>query len=147
MAAGLRFAPLEPDPVLFDPEQTGDFAKELAKEAAKEQLPPWCSWIGWLDGIPVTMGGFTGPPTEDGTVEIGYLTFTDHQGRGHATALTGFLVATARRGGVARIIAHTLSEPNASTRVLEKNGFVRDGEAHDPDAGTVWRWSLCVAEA
>ena len=83
----LRFAPLEPDPVLFDPTQTGDFASELAEAARQEQVPPWCSWIASRGEAPVAMGGFEGPPAPDGTVEIGYLTLTDHQGQGFATAL------------------------------------------------------------
>ena len=39
-----------------------------------------------------------------------------------------------------RIRAHTLPEPNASTRILEKLGFVKCGDAIDPDAGLVLRW-------
>ena len=142
MAGGLRFAPLEPDPILFDPAQTGDFARELAEAARQEQVPPWCSWIGWLGGVPVAMGGFKGPPAPDGTVELGYLTFTDHQGQGHATAMARFLVAKAREHGIADVIAHTLPETNASTRVLEKNGFFRDGMGLDDDVGEVWRWRV-----
>ena len=137
-----RFSPLEPDPILFDPAQTGDFAKELAEAARQQQVPPWCSWIAWLDAAPVAMGGFKGPPAPDGTVEIGYLTFANRQGQGHATAIAGFLIGEARAHGVARVIAHTLPETNASTRVLEKNGFVRDGMGHDDDVGEVWRWRL-----
>ena len=144
LAGNHRFAPLEPDPILFDPAQTGDFAKELAEAARQEQVPPWCSWIAWLGEAPVAMGGFKGPPASDGTVEIGYLTFTDLQGRGHATALTGFLVAKAREHGASAVIAHTLPETNASTRVLEKNGFARDGIGHDDDVGEVWRWRLAA---
>jgi RimJ/RimL family protein N-acetyltransferase len=41
---------------------------------------------------------------------------------------------------VHRIRAHTLPEPNASTRILEKLGFLKSGDAMDPDAGPVWRW-------
>jgi RimJ/RimL family protein N-acetyltransferase len=40
---------------------------------------------------------------------------------------------------VERVIAHTRPERNASTRVLEKSGFQRDGEIVDPVFGLVWR--------
>jgi len=126
--------------VLFDPGQTGDFASELAQAARQEQVPPWCSYIGWQGAAPVTMGGFKGPPNEAGEVELGYLTFAAHQGRGHACAIAAFLVSVARDAGVPAIIAHTLPETNASTRVLEKTGFVRDGDGLDEDVGLVWRW-------
>lgn len=138
--AGLRFAPLEPDPILFDPSQTGAFATELAAAAQQAQVPPWCSWIAWRDDAPVAMGGFKGPPDEAGAVEIGYLAFTSHRGQGHASALAAFLVKLARGEGAAAVVAHTLTEANASTRVLEKAGFARDGIGHDDDVGTVWRW-------
>jgi ribosomal-protein-alanine N-acetyltransferase len=36
--------------------------------------------------------------------------------------------------------AHTLPNPNASTRVLTKCGFHRVGEVIDPEDGLVWRW-------
>jgi hypothetical protein len=38
------------------------------------------------------------------------------------------------------VLAHTLAEPNASVRVLEKAGFARDGERTDVNLGTLWRW-------
>jgi [ribosomal protein S5]-alanine N-acetyltransferase len=40
------------------------------------------------------------------------------------------------------ITAHTLPAENASTGVLRRLEFVRDGEATDPDEGSVWRWTL-----
>jgi len=49
------------------------------------------------------------------------------------------------RGGMPSI-AHTLPEPNASTRILEKVGLRRDGEARDPEVGVVWRWARPTGE-
>ena len=42
--------------------------------------------------------------------------------------------------GVA-LLAHTPAEPNASTRVLERAGFTRDGVLTHPDV-ELWRWRL-----
>jgi RimJ/RimL family protein N-acetyltransferase len=43
---------------------------------------------------------------------------------------------------VRKIIAHTLPETSASTRVLEKVGMTYVGEVIDPEDGRVWRWEL-----
>jgi hypothetical protein len=57
------------------------------------------------------------------------------------------LVSIARERGAGAVIAHTLPEVNSSTSVLVRNGFVRDGEATDPDEGTVWRWRFELGTA
>jgi [ribosomal protein S5]-alanine N-acetyltransferase len=89
--------------------------------------------VGW--------GGFKGPP-RDGVVELGYEIAESRQGRGLATAATRAMVAEAFADERVRtVVAHTLTEPNASNRVLEKVGFRWDGEV--TQAGrVVWRYSL-----
>lgn len=94
------------------------------------------------DGALVGNGGWKGPPDHDGTVEIGYAVAPSRQQRGIATAAVRELVQRARRAGVRTVLAHTLAEPNASTKVLERCGFVRTAELIDPDDGPVWRWML-----
>jgi [ribosomal protein S5]-alanine N-acetyltransferase len=89
--------------------------------------------VGW--------GGFKGPPS-DGVVELGYEVAESHRGRGIATAATRAMLAEAFADeAVTTVIAHTLPEPNASTRVLEKAGFRFDGEARE-DGDVVWRFAL-----
>jgi len=84
---------------------------------------------------------FKGPPTADGSVEIAYFTYPGFEGRGYATAMATKLIALASGSpAVRRVIAHTLPEPNASTRVLQKAGMTFAGEVIDPDDGRVWRW-------
>ena len=86
--------------------------------------------------------GFTHGPEADGTVEIAYFTFPEFEGRGFATAMAKALLARALQSGVVReVLANTLPEPNASTRILEKVGLRRIGEGYDSDAGRVWRWA------
>ena len=87
-------------------------------------------------------GGFKGGPNDNGEVEIGYLTFPQFEAQGVATAIAAAMIAIAKREKIAAVSAHTLAEENASTTVLRRNGFVRDGESHDPDEGVVWRWRL-----
>jgi ribosomal-protein-alanine N-acetyltransferase len=85
--------------------------------------------------------GFKGPPGDDGAVEIAYSIDPKHQNHGYATEAAAALALYAQiRGTVRAVRAHTLPEPNASSRVLTKCGFVRIGEVIDPEDGLVWRW-------
>jgi RimJ/RimL family protein N-acetyltransferase len=91
----------------------------------------------------VGSAGFKGPPDASGVVEIAYGIAPGFQNRGYATeaakALVDFAFANA---DVTLVRAHTLPEPNASTRVLLKCGFHHAGGVVDPDDGPVWRWEL-----
>ena len=138
----LILRPCAGEPELFDPAVTGQFFEQMAALAATAQVPPWCGYIGWREGTPLGFGGFVGQPDQHGTAEIGYLTFPAHEGQGVASAVAAGLIAIAREQEIRAVIAHTLPEENASTAVLRHNGFARDGEAVDPDEGTVWRWRL-----
>lgn len=85
--------------------------------------------------------GFKGPPGDDGAVEIAYGLSPEYQGKGYATEAAAALVSYAFSHGQVRVVrAHTLPEPNASTRVLTKCGFHRVGEVVDLEDGLVWRW-------
>ena len=105
------------------------------------------SWTGFLavDRACDTDGratcGFKSSPDANGTVDIAYFTFPNFEGRGVASAMATGLVECARGSiGVRRLLAHTLPEQNASTRILEKVGFLRTGGVVDPEDGPVWRW-------
>ncbi len=85
--------------------------------------------------------GFKGPPDDHGVVEIAYGIASVFQGRGYATEAADACTAFAFADGRVRLVrAHTLPTRNASTRVLEKCGFMRTGEVEDPEDGPVWRW-------
>ena len=114
----------------------------MAEIAVQEHVPPWCGYMAWRDGDAVGFATFKGAPTSDGEVEIAYLTFPACEGTGVATHAAEILIEIARNQGVQQAIAHTLPHVNASTSVLRKIGFVRDGEADDPEEGLVWRWKL-----
>src|SRR4051812_356976 len=88
----------------------------------------WGTRLFVLDGphrrTLIGMGGYKGGPSATGSVEIGYAIAPAFRGRGLATEASRQLIA----GGFAdprvkAIEAHTLAQPNASTRVLEKLGF------------------------
>jgi RimJ/RimL family protein N-acetyltransferase len=93
------------------------------------------------DSVVIGAGSFKGPPGLDGVVEIAYGVVPDYQGQGYATEAAQALTVFAFRDGcVAAVRAHTLPEPNASTRVLVKCGFRFVGDRVDPEDGLVWRW-------
>ena len=104
--------------------------------------------LSTLLNLPVLVGwgGFKGPP-EDGVVELGYELAEARQGAGLATAATrAMLEESFADDRVIAVIAHTLAEPNASNRVLEKAGFSRDGQAEE-DGTPLWRYALLVRPA
>ena len=129
-----------------------------------EVSPEWLARVRALTGAdPWTLGfavvhraratvigscGYKGPPDADGIVEISYGIDPDHQGKGYATEAAEALVIYAFGDSRVRVVrAHTLPEPNASTRVLTKCGFRYIGEVIDPEDGLVWRWQKLQGEA
>jgi RimJ/RimL family protein N-acetyltransferase len=90
-------------------------------------------------------GGFVAP----GTVEIGYAITRSCWGHGHATAAVRALLAIAAGvPEIEQILAHTPLDRPASGRVLEKAGFVADGEVEDEHDGVairVRRWHANAA--
>jgi RimJ/RimL family protein N-acetyltransferase len=105
---------------------------------------PWVFGYGVVHretGTVVGTAGFKGPPDDQGVVEIAYGIVPSHEGRGLATEVAGALVDFAFDSGAVRTVrAHTLPQPNASTRVLTKCGFTFVGDVVDPEDGPVWRW-------
>ncbi len=140
--AGLRVAEGLRDQLLS---ATPQFLQQL--ESAK-QTDPWRFGFGAIEkagNILIGMGGFPTPPGP-GIAEIAYGIAPSYQGRGFATELARALIQFACEDkSVTLLRAHTLPEANASTRVLEKCGFQKVGDAADPDSGiATWRWERPV---
>ena len=123
----------------------------LAYLHALDHSSEWLPGFGVVDRASRTVvgsAGFKGAPDADGVVEVAYGIVPSYEGRGYATEVATMLVAWALEHDTVRgVRAHTLPEPNASTRVLGKCGFVFEGEVMDPEDGRVWRWSLPRAGA
>jgi RimJ/RimL family protein N-acetyltransferase len=112
-------------------------------EFFSRQNPPWGGYLVVDDASGQLVGscGFKGEPTDAGAIEIAYYTFPPFEGSGYATAMAAHLLALAESSPlVHRVIAHTLPEANASTRVLTKIGMRFAGEVWDPEDGRVWQW-------
>lgn len=91
----------------------------------------------------VGFGGFKGPPSPEGVVEIGYAIAPAFRARGLATdAVTQMVQRAFADAAVRAVDAHTLGHDNPSTRVLQKAGFRKIAEIEDPDEGPIWQWRL-----
>jgi [ribosomal protein S5]-alanine N-acetyltransferase len=112
-------------------------------------------WYGWYairaadTEAPATVvagGGYFGPPTEEGVVELGYSVCPEWRGRGYATELASELAAhAAGQPGVTRVLAHTTAANPASIRVLERSGFALAGAGTEPGS-LCFRYALPVVE-
>jgi len=104
-------------------------------------------WIGYLaknaiTGEIVGTCGFKDRKGQ-GEIEIAYFTFPDFERRGHATRMARSLIDIASQYPERRpIIAHTLPAENASTRILQRLGFICVGPIEDAEDGTMWRWEV-----
>lgn len=84
---------------------------------------PWYFLAARREAL-VGVGGFTGLPRADGTVEVGYSILESHQRAGLATEAVRALVDWAfGHPAVTRVVGQTLPELTSSIRVLEKCGF------------------------
>jgi RimJ/RimL family protein N-acetyltransferase len=130
---------------LIGPEVSAEFLARLKSNAPADAWKDGFGVLHVADNVLIGFGGFTGPPTNDGVVEIAYGITPAYQGRGYATETAQALMKYAISNGRVRTIrAHTLPEQNASTRVLEKCGFQFIEEITHPVDGIVWRWEIIV---
>ncbi len=117
------------------------------------ETPGATGWLGWYFVLPgeggggpgadadaagarlIGAGGFKGPPSPDGTVEVGYSIMAEFQGRGYGTEGIRALVRRAFEDPrVNRVIAETFPHMTPSILLLERIGFRREGEALEPGA-------------
>ena len=130
-----------PREFLLGPEVAPDYIDMLRSSTAVDVWRHGFAVIEKDSQFVVGNAAFVGPPDECGEVEIAYGIVPMFEGRGYATqaakALADFAFSDSR---VKSIRAHTLPEENASTRVLEKNGFTFVGELNHTIDGLVWRW-------
>jgi ribosomal-protein-alanine N-acetyltransferase len=138
-------------PATWPPEFLDPPALEFTLKRLREG-PEQAGW--WLHFVVLPRGdtgrlligsaGYKGPPSPDGTVEIGYGIVGDQQRRGYASeAARGLLGHAFAYPAVQKVIAETLPELTASIGVLAKCGFHLIGESSEPG---VIRFELTRAE-
>jgi len=112
----------------------------LAHQEATGAPVPWTGYLARYHGEWVGICAFVDRPLA-GEVEIAYGTAPGHEGQGIASAMAGWLIARAfEESEVEAVTANTAPERNASTRILQKHGFVRDGVIQDAEIGEAWHW-------
>jgi len=104
--------------------------------------PPWIGYFVIRDDRIVGVGGFIGKP-QDGRVEIAYGTFKQHEGQGIASFSCRQLMSIAK-AAMPTIIITAKTEPryNASTKILQRNGFEFLAVVQDEGIGDAWEWVL-----
>ena len=108
--------------------------------------PKWATYliVHDADAALIGIGGFKGAPV-DGMVEIGYAIAPVYRKQGHVDQCRCAPSWRSRAlDGLRTVVADTLPEHNASTKVLTRCGFDHVGEVVDPDEGPVWRWELAL---
>ncbi len=110
--------------------------------------PEDAAWWTYLpiylsENVLVGTCGYKGPPNAEGMVEIGYEVAEDYRGNHLASEMAKLLIGNALAHPEVKVIyAHTLSEHNASTKILEKCGFKFVKEIMDPTDGPIWLWQI-----
>ena len=101
----------------------------------------WTPRLIVVNELIVGMCGFKNIPEVDGSVEIGYGIIPSQQKQGFATCAVELLIKEAFSGGeIKTVIAHTVLSNYSSQRVLEKNGFIKEGSKIDADDDQVLIW-------
>lgn len=126
------------------PEALATSLKWMTEHPGEEWFAPLL-FIHRAPRVLMGLGGFKGPPDAHGSVELGYGIAPAYRRQGFAAEATlAMLQRLCQSAKVAKAIAHTLPEPNGSTRVLAKTGFRLAGESVHPDAGRVLRWEILI---
>jgi RimJ/RimL family protein N-acetyltransferase len=120
---------------------TSVVASTVQLYARRGYVEPWVGYLADEGGNCVGACGFTSPPA-GGVVEIAYFTYPDFEGRGIATRMAQGLISIAHECDPSvTVIAHTLTEENASNHILKKLGFAFTGTVDHLEDGKIWEWS------
>ncbi len=119
------------------------FVAARALEQMANGVPAyWCSTfyiVAMANQHIVGSCGFKHAPRE-GMVEIGYGISPDCRKQGAATAAVQALLQLAFEGGAMQVMAQVNPDNLASTRVVQKLGFVNTGSYVDEAQETLVRW-------
>ncbi|MCT4560219.1 MAG: GNAT family N-acetyltransferase [Crocinitomicaceae bacterium] len=145
MTSILRLQSIHPNDRPSDPIYAGPYGQELLR-MYKEYYPkvgfqiPWVGYVIIENETAVGTCGFTMAPV-DHQVEIAYWTFPENEGKGIASWACNALVQIAEKENPnLQVVAKTAPEKNASTHILEKNGFSFQEVVQDAKIGDAWLW-------
>ena len=137
-------------PVAIDAPDLADRLETLSRRPHEAGWGGWIILMGWTPGgadRAVGIGGFFGPPDENGEIEIGYAMLPSFREQGLATEAVGGLLGWALSDDrVKAVRAHTLAHLYASRRVLEKTGFTPAPGAGEADGEDTVRYDYVKDE-
>ncbi|MCC6558779.1 MAG: GNAT family N-acetyltransferase [Polyangiaceae bacterium] len=123
-------------PGLYDRDAMSFFLAQATERG--EEAVGWYGWYavrraaGGEGALLVASGGYFGPPSADGTVEIGYSVVPEARGQGYATEVAGALTERALAwSGVERVVAEAHESNAGSVKVLSRCGFQRVGPGRE----------------
>lgn len=103
---------------------------------------PWVAYLVIRQNQIVGSCSFTGQPVND-KVEIAYWTFKQFEGQGIATFACKELISISQNANPKVIMpAKTAPKHNASTKILENNGFLFNEVVQDEEIGDAWLWTF-----
>jgi RimJ/RimL family protein N-acetyltransferase len=118
--------------------------RELA-QTMRQQVQP-ASWLIVAEGEIVGLCSITKVVRALQAVEIGYGLAPARRGRGHAAAAIAEVLDWARsQADIAQVTADTSVSNGPSQRVLERTGFIRNGERFDAEDGSLICWKIDVS--
>lgn len=101
----------------------------------------WTPRLIIVDKLIVGMCGFKNIPEVDGSVEIGYGIIPSQQKQGFATCAVELLIKEAfSQVEIKSVIAHTALSNYPSQKVLQKNGFIKQGSTINTNDGELLIW-------
>jgi len=107
---------------------------------------PWVGYFVVREHSVVGCCGFTGQP-KNGRVEIAYWTFKQFEGQGIASFSCKELISISKQTDpTISVTAKTAPEYNASTKILQNNGFILSEIVQDEEIGNAWLWTLKTDE-
>jgi RimJ/RimL family protein N-acetyltransferase len=102
---------------------------------------PWVGYFIVRQNQIVGSCGYVGQP-KNGRVEIAYWTFKAFEGQGIASFACKELASIAYRTDPnLTVTAKTAPVHNASTKILQNNGFVFTEMVQDEEIGDAWLWT------
>jgi len=130
-------------PASWPPGEYDHSAMEFFRERLIESGAAAAGWYGWYAirvadsraaRTLVGAGGYFGPASPQGAVEIGYSVAPEWHRNGFAREIVRMLVEHAfDHEAINLIAAHTAEANIGSVRALERNGFRRHGLGRDPE--------------
>jgi len=138
LEAANRTSPVALTPYFVDDEWRRVWRLRADQVVTDPSSQAWITGVIWDEDGQRSVGraGYHGPPGDVGMVEVGYAVDPEFRRQGYARAALEALLDRAAREPDVRVVRATISPGNLASRSLvEKYGFVENGEQWDDEDG------------